>query len=293
MMVATKRACLRCHRTRVTIHARGLCSLCYLHHRDEYPRTKFHRPFTAAERDIIRREWGKTPSAAIAARLGRQLSDVYSAAVRFGAARPRHVLKTDPALRRRLVRLHGKGLSDREIGAVVGFGHGTVARWLRRLGLASNCRTRPSEAFPERWRQKIRAAMLDRIRSDGVETAIPFLRKHAEGRARAERMGWPGRTLFEARILDSLETPATVAELAMRLHARPNWTGNVVRDLRRRGFVSIVRREGRYCVYALAPGVRRATRGRLREDGRVPSLKPRGEGIPARVCSMRSVGQAV
>ena len=253
------RACVRCQRDTVRIQARGLCGRCYSRHRDEYPVTKHHRAFTGRERAFICRDWGKLPSAQIAAGLGRPVSDVYAAAVRFGATRPRHVLKTDAALRARLVRLHGDGLSDREIAAQVEFGHGTVARWLRRLGLPSNCRTKPTDPFPQRTKDKQRAVALRRIREDGLESAVPFMRKHVEGRALAVRMGWPqAETLLEARVLEHLRLhgPATVDALASAIGLRRNWLGNRVRAMRARGLLARAGRDGRDMIYALASDTR-------------------------------------
>lgn len=279
------RACARCGRDSVSIHARGLCSLCYRDHRDEYPRTKFHRPYTTREREVIRSQWGRRPATAIAADLGRKVRDVYAAAVRFGAAQPRHVLKTDPQLRDYLQRLHAQGLSDREIGQVAGFGHATVARWLRRLGLASNCRTRPTDPFPEATKAKIRDAMLRRIRADGLESAVAFLRRHAEGRATAARLGWPqADSLLEGRILDRLcdAGPSTLPALREVLGGGLSWLGQVVRTLQRRGLVSTSGRDGRWCRYGLAAGVVRSKPRRGRDEGPVPPAKPRGEGEPVR-----------
>jgi len=252
--------CLHCNRTTVAIHARGLCSLCYLHHRDGYPASRKLRPFTAADREFIRSNWDRLNAKAIAARLNRDVKDIYSAAARFEISRPRFTLKTNPRIRSRMIRLHGKGLSDREIGKRMGFGHNTISRWLRRAGLRSNCRTRNTESFCERTRDKIRQAVLNRIREVGLETAVPFMRKFAEGRATAIRMGWPqAQTLLEARVLSCLQSDArTVDDICAALAVRRNWTGTVVRDLRRRGVLTRVGRRGRDMVYALASNVNRA-----------------------------------
>lgn len=271
------RACQHCGRGTVGIHARGLCSLCYRDHREKYPKTKFHRAYTAAERALIRREWGRRSPTAIAAELGRKVCDVYAAAVRFGATAPRPMFRRmAPPDRRRLVRLHARGLSDREIGRAMGVSHSTAGRWLRRLGLASNCRTRPTDPFPPRWRAKAKKQAIDRIRRDGVEDACPFLRRYAAERAEALRLGWPqAGTLLEARILDALATagPGTVVEIAARLGRRRNWTALVTRGLRSRGLLTVAGRRGRWCLYALAAGVAKAGPQRDRSEGRVPNWK--------------------
>lgn len=260
------------------LHARGLCGMCYRDHREEYPRTKLHRPYTSAERELIRRLWGKKTCQEIAAQLGRKVQDVFAAAARFGASTPRRTFqKVNDRIRRKIVRLHARGMSDREIAFEVGKGHATVARWLRRAGLPSNCRTRPTDPFPERTRQKQRKVALERIKEMGPEDALPFLRAHAEGRALAVRMGWPqAETLLEARILDDLweRGPSTAEQIVGDIGGGLSWTSQVVRGLKRRGLVEVAGCDGhRNFVYAVSRSVRR---GRPEDrNGPVGDFQPR------------------
>lgn len=255
-----RRACVRCQRSSVTIHARGLCGNCYKNHRDEFPRSNRYRPFSAKERAFIKDQWGKRTAKDIAELLGRKVEDIYSAAMRFGVSKPKHVLKTNPKLRERIVALHGDGLSDREIAQVVGFNHSTVGRWLRRIGLASNCRTKPTDPFPERTRKKQSRIARQRIRDEGLEFAVPFLMKHLEGRIEAIRMGWPqAKNLFEASVLESLfgHGASTAEELAIDVGGSLAWAGQVVRDLKRRKLVAVWYRTNHVCHYGLAFGLKK------------------------------------
>lgn len=290
------RTCRRCGESKPH-KARGLCSNCYDQAAGDYAPERAYRPFTAAERALIRRDWGARTAAQIAADLGRDVQSVRAAAVRFGARRPRPASpRTDARLRARMVKLHGEGLSDRQIARRVGRSHGTVIRWLRALGLPSNSRRRPTDPWPPRDRLRLRAAALDRIRRDGLEEAVACVRRHAEGRAAARKLGWPqAETLLEARILDALhEHGASTADqlLADLGDRRRSWTLQVLRGLRRRGLVAVLYREGHYAVYGLAHGLRREPP--KAENGREPRPLPvpRGEGTPARRCTCHAKGGA-
>jgi len=198
------------------------------------------------------------PAKEIAAKLGRKVRDTYAAAVRFGITQPKPGCpKTNTRLRKRMVALHGEGYSDREIAEIVGFGHGTVIRWLRRLGLPSNCRQKPTDPFPERWRKKQSAAAHRRIEEEGLEFAVGFMKKHLDGRIEAMDMGWPQtNTLLEARILESLYQHGASTRLQIAEDVGGGtWTAQVVRDLKRRGFVAVLYRQDKYCVYGLAFGL--------------------------------------
>lgn len=262
---ATRPACLRCGRTNVGLHARSLCARCYKYHRAEFPRARSYRPYTARERAFIRANWKKLGAKEVAAQLGRGVHDLYAAARRFGAAEPRRSPRTTARIRERMTRLHAQGLSDREIARRIGFGHGTVIRWLRRLGLPSNCRAKNTDAFPERFRQKQREVAIRRAEEEGADFAYGFMASRLEGRIEAVRMGWPqAETLFEARILECLyrhgdsTTAQLVADLAADFGLDPSasWTGRVVRVLKKRGLTAVLYRvAGHECAYGLARGL--------------------------------------
>jgi hypothetical protein len=148
-------------------------------------------------------------------------------------------------------------------------GIGCFSLGLRRAGLESNCRTRNTDPYPERTRRKISRAIRSRIRSDGLEEAMPFLRKNADERRQAVRMGWPmAGTLLEARILEALAgAPLTAAAVTEQVGNGRPWIAAVVRDLKRRGLLVVQSRAKKYCVYALAAGVRRTFAGRGTPDG--------------------------
>lgn len=254
-----RRTCAHCGKFK-KLHARGLCQHDYYLHRDLYPRTKLARPYTARERELLRRDWGKRTPQALAAELGRDVRSVYDAARRFRITSHPPVFRTTPGQRDYILRLHATGLSDREIGAVVGRSHVTVARWLRRAGKPSNCRASNRDRFPERTRQKQRQAKLMRIKRDGLEEAVGFARARVAARAQAVRMGWPkANTLLEAKILDFLSRhgPSTVVTIFAAIGRGTHWSRLTTRGLRNRGLLVNRGRAGKYVLYGLADGVER------------------------------------
>jgi DNA invertase Pin-like site-specific DNA recombinase len=271
------RPCAHCGEVRV-IHARGLCRPCYHLHRQDYSVVRNQRPWTAKEREYVRQHWGQKKCVVIALHLGRDRRAVFAAAVRFGVAQDRRrIRKVNERLKQRIYRLHDQGLSDREIGQKIGRSHTTVARWLRAVGRPSNCRTAPTGPFPEATKEKIRRHQFNRIAREGLEEAVPFLRRHIEARAEARRLGWPqAETLREARILDSLfeHGPSTLGQVASDLGTTRHWTGIVLRSLKRRGLIVVRWRTsgaeyyaGDRCVYGLAWGPQRAPASRQQGDG--------------------------
>lgn len=258
--------CLHCGKKK-RLHARSLCSNCYQRHAQDYPRTKKHRPWTARERQLLRDQWGKRDCASLAAELGRDPKDVYSAARRFGIER------SGPAYRRpdakehlAMLKLHAQGLTDREIAGQLGRAHGTVTRRLRRAGLAANGRRCNTDTHVPRTCQRIQTATLERIAAEGIENEA-FQRKHVEGRIAALKLGWHcAQTELEARLLDALQSQPeqTLASLQTCVGRQSHWVGQVLRGLKRRGLVQVLTAAGpvttpggKYCRYVLAPGVDR------------------------------------
>jgi ribosomal protein S27AE len=236
-----------------------LCSACHKKHRDLYAPAIHQRPWTARERELLRRDWDRRPRADIAAELGRKAPDVYAAAVRFGVHKPGKLRRPiDGNTDRAVLHWHGCGLSNREIGRRLKRSHVSVQRVLDRHGLHSNCRRSNREPFPPRWREQIGRKFKERIRRDGLFHALPCLRHLIPERAEVARMGWGHLvgTLLEARILEFLARcgPQTVEAICAAVGRVSHWTRLVTRTLRNRGLLANYGRQGKYVLYGLAEG---------------------------------------
>lgn len=251
--------CVRCGRADVLYLARGLCWRCYRDYRHEHPATKTQRPYTAAERELIRRDWNRRRPAEIAAELGRCPRALYAAATQFGVcSTARRQRRVTAATKRRILALHAQGLSNREIGRRARRGHVTVSRVLAAAGLRSNCRASNRDSFPARWRQQIGELFRERIESEGLFDTMACLRRLIPERAEAVRMGWhQANTLLEAKILEFLwrNGPHDVDAICNGVGRVSHWCRLVVRTMRNRGLLANRSRRGHWVIYGLADGI--------------------------------------
>lgn len=243
--------------------------------------SRAQKPWTAKERDWLRVVWGTMPATSIAARLGRSELAVRDAATRFGAQRRRNRRLDDCG--RRIRNLHARGHTAKAIAARLGLSHAGLWAWLRRHGL------RPNGLDPAVIR-RVKQAEYRRVWKDRHLTQARTEVWAAHTAAR----GWPqARTPRQADVLDVLESgPKVGREIAQALglcwcRGLGNPTlSELLRYLRAQGpIVSDRSREDRrQVIYRLADGVRRHVPERERSEGPVPAAKPRGEGVPVRVC---------
>jgi chromosome segregation and condensation protein ScpB len=146
--------------------------------------------------------------------------------------------------------LHGKGYSDPDIAKQIpGMADSTVFEIRKRLGLPSNIHSERQRAKLSRW-------------------ARENMQFRVANMLEAERLGWPGRSLGEARTLSALAEsgPLTREELSARLGIKwgtgANSLSQRVYRLQKEGLVT--NGDGRY---RLAPGVnRQPTYGEDEED---------------------------
>lgn len=237
-----------------------------------------HRPWTAKERDLVRRHYGPAapeplPTRELAARLGRTPKHVYNAGPRFGCLPCRAA-----PLRDRPAPLYALGLSDGDIADRLGCTRPAVTSWRKRHGLPSHART-PAH-------QRDVAARTCRLY--GVACLAEM---QTEQRAVAAALrGWPqARTPREADLLDALERgPADAGVLAAALGVTRSRARQLLQPLVASGLVSRrherpFRTGGRLPVYALAPGV--ARHASTREKGEpgphkaYEVRKPRGKAV--------------
>jgi DNA-binding Lrp family transcriptional regulator len=195
----------------------------------------------------------RVPLSTLAARLKRTRSEVSSKihrmrmkAERAGRENPvprRHLGTIDTRVvdfAKQVKKLSEKGLSYTDIGERLGVSRTAVGNECRRQGLRPN-------AFNSRHRKKL------------SQHAREMCQFRVQGMLKAEAMGWPGRSLGEARILEALHQrgPMTGVELAEALGVKwlegSSTMGKNLRVLLREGLLT---RTSRWRgVYSLATGV--------------------------------------
>lgn len=137
-------------------------------------------PWTALDREAVRREYGLTRLAVLAARLGRTVPAVKSFARRCGAKGRRPPVGAEEA-RRLLVPLHSRGLSDRECAARLGWYHRRVGYWRGRLGLPAN--------RPPGWSEAATRARKLKAYHEGCPSHSALLARHKRVAALGEEAG--------------------------------------------------------------------------------------------------------
>jgi hypothetical protein len=203
-----------------------------------------YAPWTPADVEVLRRDYGRVPAPIIAAAMGRNVWQVRAAAKRYGLAstyawftKRREDIET--CLRSR----NAEGWPDAEVAQELGLDRHAVSGLRRRLGL-------PSQQYSERVRRKTAAAAAEQCRRMGVPN-MGKLRVQVY-RARARASGWPEDLRWRAvQILNALwdHGPMTRRQLAEAIgmpwkegvHCN-NLTGNgpggtYTAELMRRGLV--------------------------------------------------------
>jgi hypothetical protein len=159
-----------------------------------------------------------------------------------------------------LAYLHGLGLPDGDVAALLGVGRSTAARALRAMGLAANGPSTPAARLIHRARLRARRRA-DPEAADRARCAAAD--RH---RAEAAALGWPeARGRCEAKILRALLAgPKTERELALatghKVNERRGQADGLRAPLRRLVALSMVLADGRRPgktaparVYRLAP----------------------------------------
>lgn len=166
-------------------------------------------PWTAGELELLRRDYGRVPGAAIAAALGRNVWQIRAAGIRYGLSRKYHWNARGPeeieaALRAR----NAEGWADTEIARELGVDRHAVSGLRRRLGL-------PSRMYSERVRRAVAAGVARQCERLGIENMGKLRVKVHRDRARAA--GWPEDLRWRAvQILNALwdHGPMTRRQLA-------------------------------------------------------------------------------
>lgn len=168
----------------------------------------------------------------------------------------------DLALESRILKLLHSGKNDSEVAKALGVSRDRVWGARRRAGLPANGYTARS--------RKVMSRLAREVQNRRVDYAL-----------KAEAMGWPGKSLGDARVLSALadygpQTGGALATLLGLMWVRGGNTlpARLVR-MREKGFLSGGGPEGKApshgknCTWSLAPGVcRQATRDEDDEDSR-------------------------
>lgn len=145
------------------------------------------RPWTKQEVALLRSQYGRTPAAQIARRLGRPTHQVYGAAERYGCQQPK-AMYSIPVLKSYIVQKHAEQWSDAEIAAGwkacgnPAMDRRTLREWRVKLGLPSNAKT-------ERLRKRVAENTRRQLAAAGV-ASLADLRSKAYQDFAVSR-GWP------------------------------------------------------------------------------------------------------
>lgn len=209
------------------------------------------RAWTGAERAALQAEYGSTPTAELAARLGRTERAVKFEACRAGAAKKQR--GRDPAFGARCAALRAAGLPNEGIARQLGVSRNAVTRALSRLGLEPLGHSAPA------YRQQAR----DRAR-DRADRGLPNPTHCRRDRQRATTYGLPPLGPVALRVLLELTTgPKTRRQLAeavgqswtqSRRSLKTSGGSSIPAELIRRGLVTLTRKAvGHHGLYALTP----------------------------------------
>jgi hypothetical protein len=209
------------------------------------------RAWTDAERAALQAEYGRTPTAELAARLGRTERAVKFEACRAGCAKKQPT--RDPAFVARCVELRAAGLPNEGIARRVRASRSAVRLALARVGLEGLGHSAPA------YREQARAKALAR-----KERGLPNPTHARRDRRRATAYGLPPLGPLALRVLLALTTgPKTRRELTEA--AGQKWTvsrrslktsggSSIPAQLIRRGLVTLTRKAvGHHGLYALTP----------------------------------------
>jgi hypothetical protein len=176
--------------------------------------TNGSRMYPPAHIAIIRAEYGHTPTAALAKRLGRTRTSIYQAAVRMGLNQRHPKLDKRPGLAAALRARHGEGWSDAEIGREVGADRHHIGNLRRRLGL-------PPNIWTPHMRDQVRRKTAEQLAKAGVPS-MAYLRVRAIAEY-ARTRGWPeGLKRRQVQILELLwkNGPMTREDIGKTLKLR-------------------------------------------------------------------------
>ncbi|HUX16239.1 MAG TPA: hypothetical protein VMW52_07180 [Phycisphaerae bacterium] len=140
------------------------------------------RMYRPEELAVVRAEYGRTPTPALAKKLGRTVTSIYQTAARLHLVRPTPRLEKRPGLIERLRARHAEGWSDAEIGREVGTDRHHFGKLRRKLGLAAN-------VWSEHLRERVRRNTAEQLRKAGLPS-IGYLRVEAFKKYARDR-GWP------------------------------------------------------------------------------------------------------
>ena len=111
-------------------------------------------PWLARDAQIVRRDYGRLDTPALAAALGRSAAAVRNCARRLGLAVRRGKVSEHA---RAVIRLNVYGHTDTDIARRLGLGRRSVSAWLRGRGRAANARFGPGPWADEGRRRKFRS----------------------------------------------------------------------------------------------------------------------------------------
>lgn len=184
------------------------CALKSKAHKLGVVRANGRRRWSGRENAILRRDYGRLPTAEVAASLGRPVSQVHRRAFGLGLCFQRRV-EVDEAFLARVRELNTQGYPDEEIAGVLGCNRRTVHRHRHALGL-------PDQSHSQRARQAIRERTARQLEAAGLPT-IGHLRVRAY-RDFASRHGWPEdlrpRSVQILDLLASTGVPLTRRQIA-------------------------------------------------------------------------------
>lgn len=233
------------------------------------------RPWTPAEKQLVREQYGTTPTAALAAALGRTPKAVALMAFALRRTRPNHrwTPRADAALRR----LNAAGLPDGIIAGRLGCDRTTVAARRRLLGL-------PSNQHGPHHRGSTRRKAAEQLKRAGLRS-MGELRVKAWG-DRAEKLGLPR------------ELNPTAVKIVLALAAGPKSRRELVAALGQtwktanggRNNLTCGRAEGSYPAWLAALGLVECVSRYSGRGGRLPSVY---RLTPAAVVRLRGAGVVV
>lgn len=183
---------------------------------------RVYRPWSLAEKALVRGHYATKGSLWVAARLGRTLGSVWAMARRLGVAHAQLPPVPEAALRDLL----GEGLPWAEVAARLGVGLFRLKAWAARRGIRAVCT--PGEA---RRRGLARSALRAGYRSHSHRCA-------ARMRVRALRLRPGCFTLGEVSVCSALDAgPGTVADVVARTGRHPAEVYRATAALAARGVI--------------------------------------------------------
>lgn len=208
------------------------------------------RPWTDAERDRVRAEYGIMPAAQLAALLGRPLSSLYQMADKLGRVERAH-WATDQQVVDALRELHPQGYSDAEICELLGDRLG-VAVNRHRVGELRRTIGLPTNNATQRYRDRVRENTRKQLNAAGVESLAQL--RDERWKQWKRDLGWPEE--LTVRAVQSLELfyrhgALTRVQLCQMLGVSSKKRtapisngpgGTVLAELQRAGLISRVRK---------------------------------------------------